>query len=65
MRNFALGFLIALLLLGIPLFFTIDPLFEVVIFAVGGTASAFYRFSAFAAPLERQFSRGPPFSSEI
>ena len=65
MRNFALGFLIALLLLGIPLFFTIDPLFEAVIFAVAGTASAFSRFFVLAFPLECRFSRGPPFSSEI
>jgi len=64
-RNFALGFLIALLLLGIPLFFTIVPLFEVFLFAATGAASAFYRFSALAAPLKRQFSRGPPFPSEI
>ena len=65
MRNFALGFLIALLLLGIPLFFTIDPLFEAVIFAVVGAASTFSRFSALALPRELQFSRGPPFPSEI
>ena len=64
MRNLALGFVIVLLLLGIPLFFAIDPLFGTVSLAAGDYVLAFQVRNFFANSPELKSSRAPPFDSK-